>query len=126
MKNNLIISRTDETPEVNLNKDEGLLFFAGKSFPENAEEFFSDIMNWIDEYIHEPHEETEVIFKLEYFNTSSSKKFLEILLELEKIFNLGKNVMVRWLCYEEDEDMKIAGKKFSFLTKLPFEIEFYQ
>lgn len=119
----LMINGTEDTLEVKLIKQDGILSFKGKSYPEDIESFFVPIVDWIEEYINDPHETTKVIFGLEYFNTSTSRKFLEILLNLEKIADNGHDITVEWYYHQDDEDIFSAGRKFSVLSKLPFEIQ---
>lgn len=119
----LTINGTEDTLEVNLIKNEGILSFKGKSYPEDIESFFVPIVDWIEEYISDPNETTKVVFGLEYFNTSTSRKFLELLLDLEKIAENGYDITVEWYYNAEDEDIFSAGRKFSVLSKLPFEIQ---
>ncbi|MBK8805109.1 MAG: DUF1987 domain-containing protein [Bacteroidales bacterium] len=119
----LFIDRGDDTLEVKLKKEDGLISFTGKSYPEDIEKFFVPILDWIEEYMADPHDSTKVVFDLEYFNTATSRKFLEILIELEKLPESGKDVVVQWLYNQEDEDIYSAGKKCSVLSRLPFEIQ---
>lgn len=118
----LIINGTEDTLEVVLNKEDGLISFRGKSYPEDIESFFVPVVDWIEEYISDPVERTTVMFRLEYFNTSTSRKLLEILLDLEKINEQGRDIRVEWYYNSEDDDIFSAGRKFSVLSKLPFEI----
>lgn len=118
----LIINGTEDTLEVVLNKEDGLISFRGKSYPEDIESFFVPVVDWIEEYISDPVERTTVMFRLEYFNTSTSRKLLEILLDLEKINEQGRDIRVEWYYNAEDDDIFSAGRKFSVLSKLPFEI----
>ena len=119
------IESTEDTPEVVMDAKNGFILLAGKSYPEDVEKFFKPISNWVDEYLQSPKELTEIVFKLEYFNTSTSKKILEMLLNLETIVNDGKQLNVKWLYSDDDEDMKNAGKKFLSLTNCSFELEKY-
>jgi len=119
------IERTEDTPEVVLDAKNGTILISGISFPEDIEFFFSPVLCWVEEYVQNAQQYTEIIFKMDYFNTASSKKFLEILLELEKIIDTGKDLKVKWLFPDEDEDIKSAGVKFSSLTKSTFELEKY-
>ena len=64
---------------------------------------------------------TTFVFKLEYFNTASSKLILDVLYALEDI----KGIKVRWYFNEEDEDMEEAGQEFSELVEIPFEFVTY-
>ena len=70
--------------------------------------------------------ETEFNFKLDYFNSTSAKFLVEILVTLSKIRNNGNALKVTWHYYEEDEEMKYAGEELSNLSELPFEFVSYE
>ncbi len=61
------------------------------------------------------------MFKLEYFNTASSKLILDVLSNLEDI----EGMTIVWYYHEDDEDMQEAGEEFSELVELPFEFKTY-
>ena len=121
----LKIDKTEDTPEVIFDGDNGDLFMAGISFPENVERFYTPIMMWLDEYCQKPQDITNAIFKFEYFNTSSSKKIYEILILLDAIKTSGKEVNVRWLYSEDDDDIRSAGIRYSNMVNCRFEFESY-
>jgi len=60
-------------------------------------------------------------FKLEYFNTASSKLILDIFLKLEEMQEHGKKISVKWYFPEEDEDMEEAGEEYADIVDIPFE-----
>lgn len=119
------IEKTEDTPDIILDKENEVFMFTGKSFPENIDFFYGPVLEWISEYIINPNATTEIIFKMEYFNTASSKKLLEILVDLEQLLDKGKEVSVKWYYNEDDDDMRSAGRKFKQLTRLPIELESY-
>lgn len=115
------IKGTDDTPSVVLDKDAGLFEFSGRSLPEDVTQFYDPIINWIKDYAGDPNDKTEVLFKLEYFNTASSKVLLDILLLYEDINNNGGNVVIKWHYHEDEEDMKEAGEEYEDIVDVPFE-----
>jgi hypothetical protein len=117
----LVIEGTKSTPNVILDKEKGLFQFIGNSIPENAVEFYEPVKSWITEYLANPNPSTELIFKLEYFNTASSKIIYELIKLHVSLKSSKKNIKVCWFYNEEDEDMLEAGKDYHDLTKLPFE-----
>lgn len=44
------IQRTAETPEIQFNSKNGILHIEGRSIPENVNEFYSPILEWIRAY----------------------------------------------------------------------------
>ncbi len=64
-------------------------------------------------------------FKLEYFNTASSKLLLDILLKLEEISEEGAAIDVKWFYAKNDDDMQEAGEEYSDLVSIKFELIAY-
>jgi SiaC family regulatory phosphoprotein len=118
----LRIDKTDRTPSIYCNHEEGALEMSGRSIPENAISFYKLLFDWLDSYVQQPNSETQVVFNLEYFNTSSSKCILDILRKLEKIAEGGSKVEVKWYFDEGDEDMEESGNDFKSLINLDIEL----
>ena len=94
------IKGTEDTPNVILDATSNILEFSGRSLPEDVGTFYAPVLQWIDEYAKNPNKSTEVIFRLEYFNTASSKILLDILLKFEDIMNDGHEEIGRASCRE--------------------------
>jgi len=121
----LYLDATDETPEVKLDKDKNVFEFSGKSLPEDVVSFYNPVMDWFDQYSDQLNDVTVVKFRLDYFNTASSKMILDILLKLEEFQESGKDVKIKWLFAEDDEDMEEAGEEYAEIVDVPFEYESY-
>ena len=115
------IKGTDDTPNVILDAENNIIEFSGRSLPEDVATFYAPILEWIDEYAKGPNEKTEVVIKLEYFNTASSKMILDILLKFEEIHNEGHDVVVSWYYMEDDEDMEEAADEYADIVDIPFQ-----
>ena len=76
-----------ETPDKNEIK--------GKSIPDDAEEFYSNILVWFDDYVANPCDNTVLKIDLEYFNISSSKRLLFLLYKLNELKAKNKTVRVQ-------------------------------
>ena len=116
--NALLIEGTSDTPTVVLDQQKGVFELSGRSLPEDAVGFYTPVMAWIKEYAKAPNATTPFRFKLDYFNTASSKLILDLLHLLKGISGLK----IEWSCYEDDEDGLEAGKEFAEQVNL--EIEF--
>ena len=79
-----------KNPSVLFNPN-GKLQIWGRSLPENALDTYNPIFKWLDAYKENPSDNTEIDFKLEYFNTTSSKfdLTLRVHAELLKQFALS-------------------------------------
>lgn len=117
----LRIEPADDTPYILMDKEDGIFEISGKSMPEDVVGFYQPVFDWLDTYKANPLAKTVFVFKLVYFNTASSKVFLDILMKLEEINDSGKEVLVKWHSLKNDEDMRDAGEEYEEMTGLPFE-----
>ena len=119
---NIVIQPSQKTPTIHFNGSTGILEIAGRSIPENSVEFYRPVLEWLDVYNTSPAESTEFVFKLEYFNTSSSKCILDIFRKLETVAKAGSKIVIKWYFDEDDEDMQESGEDFQEIIKIPFEM----
>jgi hypothetical protein len=117
----LNLEGTEDTPKIILDKKNGIFEISGRSLPEDSAEFYRPVLEWIEKYAGAANPNTEFVFKLEYFNTASSKLILDVLSSLEDI----KGMKIMWYFHEDDEDMEEAGQEFSELVEIPFEFKTY-
>jgi hypothetical protein len=114
----LQLAGTDQTPQVTLNKEKSIFEFSGRSLTDKALDFYQPIIKWIAEYSESPNSKTEVVFKMEYMNTASSKALFDLFSILQSI----EGAKVVWCFQDEDEDMEETGEEFSSIVKIPFEL----
>ena len=117
----LNLEGAEDTPKIILDKKNGIFEISGRSLPEDSAEFYRPVLEWISGYAADANPATEFVFKLEYFNTASSKLILDVLSALEDI----KGMKILWYFHEDDEDMEEAGEEFSELVEIPFEFKTY-
>jgi len=122
---NLYIEETETTPYINFNSETGEFKLEGKSVPAAAEDFYCNVLDWLDEYLAHPQEMTKMSLKLDYFNIASSKRILYILYKLNELVENGFKVQVSWYYIEEEDDMLEVGEDFAFMVKIPFEFIAY-
>ena len=119
--NQQIISPTKNTPEVILDL-KGIIKLTGRLIPENAENFFIPIEEWINEYFKNPADITTFEIHLEYINSSGTMYLLDIIHKITHI-HLKKNnkkFIIDWYYKDEDEDMLEKGRFFSSELDVPF------
>jgi hypothetical protein len=113
---NLEMQPTNDTPKVHCDIN-GEILMSGRSLPENPIKLYEPIFNWAEQF---EGDSILINFKLEYFNTASSKQIfnlIKIFVENPKV----KDVLVKWHYEEGDYDSKETGEHFSHLFKIPFE-----
>ena len=69
---NLFVEQTDKTPLIDFNYLNGEMILSGKSIPINAPRIFEPLLEWVNEYVKNPRQNTNLRLNLEYFNTASS------------------------------------------------------
>lgn len=114
---------TKETPAVNLDAVTGTFKIEGRSFPLNAKGFYLPILEWLENYAQNPNDATEFVFRLEYFNTPSSKSISDILKKLKSIKDAGHQVSVQWFYEEDDIDILDLGHVFARTVGMDFEFK---
>lgn len=120
----IFIAEGQETPLVILNKESSTFIVSHRSYPEDSIDFYQPILLWIQKYIQQPNDYTVFEFKLDYFNTNSSKQIFKIMLLLEQLSKNHK-VLIQWYYKRSDREMQNHGEIFSKIINVPFEnIEF--
>jgi hypothetical protein len=103
---------TSKTPEIFLNP-EGMIKITGRAIDESQTKFSDETTIWIDAYLINPPELTEVIIALEYLNSYNSIILAYILKKLSQITGQSKKLHIKWYIEEDDEDLLERGKYIS-------------
>ncbi|MGM0497637.1 MAG: DUF1987 domain-containing protein [Bacteroidota bacterium] len=119
---NLRIDKTLKTPEIDFDAQKGILKISGRAIPENPEELFSGVIQWVKEYFRSPQELTTIEIQLEYINSGSSKFILDFLHLLQDMHNSGKKCKVNWYYEEDDEAVQELGKHYQSILDLDFNL----
>jgi len=106
-----------DKPFVSFDASTGKCEISGESFPEKTADFYDTLMEWLKQYMKEVKGPLDFEFGISYFNTSSSKRILHIMILLKEYIENGGIVKALWnydpedLDLEEDiEDLKIISK----------------
>lgn len=121
MLDNLHINATQDTPEIILNKEENIFEFSGNSLPDNSIKFYAPVIAWIAEYVIHPNEETLLKFKMDYFNSSTARVFIEIFHELKEI-DTTKQVKIQWYYQKDDLLIEEKGLELQSIADIAFEL----
>lgn len=116
------LKATHTTATVRFDGAKGEFEISGKSLPENTFDFFQPLLDYFDTYALNPQPTTYLSFKMEYFNTSSTKQILTLLKKAETLALAGNQVQITWYHDLDDEDMRDAGEDFQQLLKIEIEI----
>ena len=110
---------TTKTPHIHFVYEKGELLISGISIPENTVDFYHKLMYWITEYSRSPKPKTKIIFKFEYFNTSTSVVLLNI---IKMISDSGTDLSIDWYYEYDDTEMLDVGKDYKKITDVEFNL----
>lgn len=111
-----------DKPYVNFQAETGKCELSGESFPEKATDFYEILMDWIEEYIREVKGPLDFDFKLTYFNTSSSKRILHLMMRLCEYAQEGGKVGARWVYHPDDIDLEEDIEDLKLISKLDLQM----
>ncbi len=127
--NPLVIKETIATPKIVFDFVNKNFELAGCSRPEDVRGFFAPVMKWLVDFknyisddIRDAHKTDPIVFKFkfDYFNSSSAKFILDILVLIDEIHSKGLNMRIDWFYDENDDDMKEVGEELSDVVEFPF------
>ncbi|MBI3501925.1 MAG: DUF1987 domain-containing protein [Bacteroidetes bacterium] len=132
--NALVIEPSDFSPKVVFDPLKNFFEISGESRPENTSKFYIPLLEWLQQYQSVLYWEKDKVnnippkifeFKFDYFNSTSAKFIMDVLLQLDKMAQEGYPVKAKWYYDRRDEDMKESGEEFSKLLK-KLQIEFIE
>lgn len=113
----IVIEGSSHCPMIEFNLD-GKLKIEGRSIPEDINKLFNPLIEFVAEL-----ETTDIVFdvNLEYFNTATSKKLLELFKGIEKNEKIS-SILIKWHYEEGDDDSKEMAEIYSeCLSRTKFE-----
>jgi len=116
------IEQSEDSPNVILNPNKPEIILKGSSFPEDAVEFYSPVINWLNENENNFNNTLVCEFNYSILSSASNKMVFEILLKLEKLKEKGKDIYVKWFYSGYDEDMYDEGRGFKDSMNLRFDL----
>ncbi|MFH1118108.1 MAG: DUF1987 domain-containing protein [Pseudomonadota bacterium] len=121
---NLIVEATKSSPWICFDAEKRILEIKGKSYPENASEFYAPVFLWLRNYFASDKAAATVVdLEIIYLNSSSSKAFLILFEILDEAAADGKMVRVNWHYHKEDETAQELGEEFmEDLESVTFEL----
>ncbi|MCL2634992.1 MAG: DUF1987 domain-containing protein [Oscillospiraceae bacterium] len=103
--------KTDLTPYVLIDEENGYMKFEGESFHENVFEFFKEIREWLNEYLKTDFDSLTFDCELKYFNSSTVKVLLCMLLDMDGSDNC-ENITVNWITTKNNSIIIECGEDF--------------
>lgn len=107
------VAATKSSPEIDFDPDNDLFKITGESYPENCWNFYKPMFKWLEQYFAEAGPDRfELVMELLYFNSSSSKTFMDLFDLLDEHADAGCEVVVKWRYHEENETAMECGEEF--------------
>jgi len=114
------------TPEVIMR--DGYISIKGNSYPSNTETFYKPIIGWINKYVNNAPELTEIHLKFEHMDSPTVKSVYEILKHFKVLNGNGSTkakAEIIWYHDRRDDETLDKGMLISEHLKLPFKFVQY-
>jgi len=121
----MVIEKTPNTPYVDFDPTHGMFKIEGRSIPENPNEFYEKILDWIDDYYLDPQKKSRFDINLEYINSGSSKFILSLFRKLKEYYDRGNDLVVNWYYEEDDEAVLGLGEHYQSTINMPINLVEY-
>ena len=103
--------KTDLTPYVFICEESRIMKLEGESYHENVFEFFREIREWLTGYLKTDFDSFTFDCELKYFNSSTVKVLLGMLLEMDNADNCDK-ITVNWITTKNNRIIIECGEDF--------------
>jgi hypothetical protein len=111
---------TKTTPEIFLNP-KGTIKIKGRAIDESRDKAPEQVTSWIDTYVQNPPQFTEVIIALEFLNSFNTLVLTSILKRISQVKGQGKKIVIHWYYEEDDVDIFERGEYISSTVNIPTE-----
>jgi len=117
--------KTASTPYILIDEEKGYMKIEGRSFHENILVFFKEINDWLELYLVSDFDTFTIDCELNYFNSSTAKLLLNIILKLDEHATNHK-IILNWITSETNEIVLECGEDFKEeVSNLEFNIVLY-
>jgi hypothetical protein len=107
------IPATPSSPYINLDPETMSFEIKGESYPENCWAFYNPMFDWLKKFFDTANgDRVEIDMEIIYFNSSSSKTFMDLFEMLDEQAVRGRNIVVNWRYHEENESAMECGEEF--------------
>lgn len=103
--------KTGSTPYVLIDEDQHYMRFEGESFSENIIALFGEISQFLSDYLSSDFEKFTFDCELKYFNSSTAKLLLNIILDIDEVA-ADREVVINWITTADDDINIECGEDF--------------
>lgn len=104
--------KTGSTPYILIDEDRRYMRFEGESFHENVIEFYRDVGDFLEKFLITQFEQFTFDCELKYFNSSTAKLLLNMLMEMDEYTKDGSKVTVNWITTPDNDIIIECGEDF--------------
>jgi len=104
--------KTTSTPYLLVDEEKRYMKLEGRCFHENIGVFFKEISDWLDGYLATDFEMLTFDNAITYFNSSTTKLLLNMLLKMDKYATPNNKIIVNWIMSEDNDIMMECGEDF--------------
>lgn len=113
----------DLNPDIQFNPTTSTLSIKGKSIPLNVDQFFNEVITWLEGYAKNPSDHTKIEIDLQYLNGKSLRSLLALLYTLKSMNDSGKNVSVQWYVPKDADDLLDLSEDLLTDLQIPHNIQ---
>jgi len=117
---------TEDEPDILLDKERNIFRFSGKSMPEDPGKVYNPILAWVSAYVKDPNAVTRIEFKMDYYNSSTARYFVEILELFEELYENGQDIKIIWWYQPDDVVMHERGEDIEAVIEIPIEFRQFE
>ena len=118
-----LIAEGRNSPKISFDPENCYFEIKGKSYPENADNFYKDTVAWLEKYTLESPIRVIVDMNFQFISSASVICVLQMLRVFDALQDKGCEVKINWFYDNDDgeDDIKITGEDLESLTNLHFE-----
>lgn len=117
----LVIERTNETPEINFNASSGMLKIKGRAYSNDIGVFYKKMSFWLEEYLKSPSETTTIELQLEYYNSVFIKLLFYFIEKSKEVQLQKKGLVIKWYYHDGDDESEEDAMRISKIISFPIE-----
>lgn len=118
----LLIEPTPTSPRVDFDTEANRFSIKGRSMPEDSDKFYGTLKEWLVRNLHGKRVKAVMDIALDYYNTGSFIRLMEIFNLLAELNGAGHSLGVNWHYDVDDQDTHDDGLAFKDVVKVPFEL----
>lgn len=105
--------KTGSTPYILIDEEKSYMKFEGESFHENVIEFYAQINDWLSNYLEADFNTFTFECELKYFNSSTAKLLLNMIMDMDEKSIDGKKIIINWITTADNDIIIECGEDFS-------------